>query len=101
MLDHRPQLDGRPEHDRNARGDRDRGVEILRLELHQAADLLLRLGEGAIGDDRIAVADADGLLRRGAVELEAGAERAGLAEFAEQRLPLRHLFCAERRGLLG
>ena len=34
------------------------------LEHHDAADLLLRLGERAVGDDRLAVADAHGLRGR-------------------------------------
>ena len=67
------------------------------FDLHQAADLLLRLGVGAVGDDRLAVADADGLRGPRHVELGAEAERAGRAELAEERLPLRDLLGA--RGL--
>ena len=67
----------------------------------RAADLLLRLGEGAVGDERLAVADADRPGRLRAVELVAGPEHAAGAEFAEERLPLRHLLGARGGGLLG
>ena len=45
-VDDRPQLDGRAKDDRDASGDRDRRVQILGLELHQPADLLLVSAKG-------------------------------------------------------
>ena len=89
------------EDDRDAGRDRDRRVQVLGLDLHQPADLLLRLGEGTVRDERLAVADADGPGGLRAVELVAGSERAAGAELAEERLPLRHLLGPRGRGLLG
>ena len=54
-----------------------------------AAEDLLRLGERAVGDDALAVADANDLRGLAAVELFAGHVRVGLAELLEERDPLR------------
>ena len=81
------------------RREPDRLVEVGKLREEDAADDLLRLGERAVRDDALAVANADDLRGRPAVELLARHVRIGLAELLEERDPLRHLRRAER-GLL-
>ena len=50
---------------RDPRGQLDRGVEVVGLEDEVAADRLLRLGERAVGDQRLAVLHAHGRRRLG------------------------------------
>src|SRR5687768_6829111 len=80
---------------RDERCEPDRLVEVGKLREEDAADDLLRLGERAVRDDALAVANADDLRGRPVVELLARDVRIGLAELLEERDPLRHLRCAE------
>src|SRR6185295_15100970 len=91
----------RAEGDRDPRRDRDRLVEVVRVEEHHTADLLLRLGIGPVGDERLTVTDAHGLRGLRALELRAKAELAGRAELVEERLPLWDLLRPRSRRLLG
>src|SRR5918995_6518308 len=52
-LDDRPQLDGAALHDWDLRRKADRLIEILTVEHEEPAQLLLRLGVRAVGDDRL------------------------------------------------
>src|SRR5581483_11012925 len=45
---------------RDPRGDLEHGVEVVGLDQHEAADVLLRIDEGAVGEERLAALDADG-----------------------------------------
>jgi hypothetical protein len=64
---------------------------------HEAAEVLLRLEVGAVGDRRQAVAHADGLSARRFGECHAGDELARLTELLEEGLGL----AVERLALLG
>src|SRR5581483_8517904 len=89
---HRPHLDGAVLRARAARRDLERLVECLDLDQIEAAELLLRLGERAVGDQRLAVADTHGRGRRRRLERRAFyrlvADRvAELEVLAEDRVP--------------
>src|SRR5262249_17768564 len=60
----RAHLDAAVARARDAGGDRRRLVEILGVDEVEPAELLARLGEGAVGRDLLAVLDADGRRRR-------------------------------------
>src|SRR4029450_6847077 len=87
VLDHRPDLDcpacpcGR-----NLCGDLDRLVQVVGFDQVEAAQVLLRLGEGAVGRHRLAVVDLDG---------------GRLGEIAEVGAALRLRVTADRHVLLG
>jgi hypothetical protein len=57
--DHGTHLDGAVHEHRAALGPLDRLLEAVHVDLDEAAELLARLGEGAVADDR-PVAAADG-----------------------------------------
>src|SRR3954468_14739846 len=73
-----PDLDGAVPRARDHGGGLDRVVEIADLDLVEAAQLLLRLGEGAVGRERLAVLHANGRRGGGPVEALAGAPRAAV-----------------------
>src|SRR5918992_1149380 len=97
-LDERPDLHRRLGRDWHAGGEVDRLVQIGALDEEEAADLLFRLGERAVRDDGLAVADlhAPGGLRL--IELEAVDPLALGLHLPEELVPLRHLGLA--RGAL-
>src|SRR5262249_7590083 len=66
--DDRPHLDRAVLRARDAGGDRKRLVGILRVDQVVAAELLLRLGERAVGDERLTVPHADGRRRPGRLQ---------------------------------
>src|SRR5262249_32269372 len=84
----------RPDLDRALAGGRDlrrpleRLVERLCLDQVVAAELLLRLGERPVGDDLLAVADADGDALRRRLELVATNVRTALLELRQKRAVL-------------
>jgi hypothetical protein len=84
----RPHLDRAPAHVGQAPGPPERRVEIGDVEDVVAQQVLLRLREGTVADEPLAVAVAHrrGALRR--VELVAGDEHADLAHLGGQREPL-------------
>src|SRR5262249_35034755 len=90
-LHHRPHLD-RPAEPRSGKtGCEVEGlVEVVRLDEEEAAEDLLRVGERAIGGERLPVLDADGgrALRR--VQLPVGGD-AGLFREREELAPNRLL----------
>ena len=68
----------------------ERLVEVLALEQVEAAELLLRLGEGAVGDGPLAgpaLWDVDGGRVRARLQALAGDERAGLDGLVGEPLP--------------
>src|SRR5439155_23629933 len=62
---------------RDLRGPLNRLVEILALEEVEAAELLLGLREGTVGDQALAVAHPDGRRRRRGLQAGAGHEDPG------------------------
>ena len=65
-LDQRPHLDGAAHPGRrNPRGDVERHVEVVGLDEEEAAHVLLRVDERAVGEERLTVLDAHG---RGGVD---------------------------------
>src|SRR5438132_14109625 len=58
-LHDRADFDGALGRGRNALGDADRLVEVLGVDDIEAAELLAGLGEGAVGDERLAFANPD------------------------------------------
>src|SRR5256886_3086958 len=80
-LHDRPYLYGAPGARRgNARGQLDRGVEVVGLVEVVAAELLLGLGERAVGGQRLAVLDAHGGGRRRGLQLVAAHHARGLRD---------------------
>src|SRR5262245_58834507 len=75
---------------RDARGDRERLVQILALHQVIPPELLLGLDERAIRDDRLAVPLAHGRAGRARAELHAGAELALLTDGFQQLVVLPH-----------
>src|SRR5580704_15005388 len=65
---HWPDLDRSLAGSGNAGGDADRRVEIRRLDEKIAAELLARLGEGAVRHEPFAVADPDARCRRNGMQ---------------------------------
>ena len=103
---YRTAIDDRADLDRAVlrRGDErrepDRLVEVGEVDEEDATEDLLRLREGTVGDDALAVAHLHDLGGAAPVELLARRVRIGLAELLEERAPLRHLRRAELRLLL-
>src|SRR3990172_7585616 len=64
---------------RYERGDANRLVKVGEIGQEDATDLFFCLGEGAVGDDPLAISDADRFCRSCAVELVARDVRVGLA----------------------
>ena len=60
-------------------------VDVLALEDVVAAELLLRLRERPVGDERLAVADADGRRGGGRLEPVGGHELAAVADLLRER----------------
>src|SRR5256885_2068079 len=80
-LHDRPYLYGAPGARRgNARGQLDRGVEVVGLVEVVAAELLLGLGERAVGGQRLAVLDAHGGRGRRGLQLVAAHHARGLRD---------------------
>src|SRR5579872_542325 len=96
-LPDRPHLDRAEASPRDLRGDLDGLVEVLAVDQEEAAHLLLRLGERAVGGDDLALADPHG----------GGVGRGTQALASLQDAPLHHLLGEDsvlgraRRGLLG
>ena len=93
-------LDGAVGHVRHPLGPAEGGVEVGDVDDDVAEERLLRLGERAVGHERLVVADADGGGGRLGVEAVGGDQRAGPAELAHELAPLRHLG-VELGGALG
>src|SRR4029079_8784367 len=74
----------------NERGDPDRLVEVQQRCHQETADLLLRLGERAVGDDAVAVHDTDDLRVGCRRELAALHPGLGLPPLLEEPRPARH-----------
>src|SRR5258706_6367490 len=68
----RPDLDRAVPRGRDAGGDRGRLVEVLRLDQVEAAELLLRLRERAVGREELRFADAHRARRRRRLERLSG-----------------------------
>src|SRR5262245_5670870 len=81
---HRPDLDRADLGARDPRRPVDRLVEVRAVEDVEAPELLLRLGEGAIGDGALAVTNANGRRRLGRVEPLAGKQRSLLLHLLGQ-----------------
>src|SRR5262245_40538716 len=87
VLDHRPHLDGAAvPRRRDLRGERERIVDVVALDEIEAAEVLLRLRERAVGRNRIAVVDADG---RGAGEVAEVGAALRLRPLAQRHVLLR------------
>ena len=84
----------------NERGDADRLVEVGQVGDEHAAELLLRLGERPVGDDRLAVDDTDDLRLGCAHELTPLHVRVGLPELVEERDPAGHRLLSGRGCLV-
>src|SRR6478672_5464744 len=97
----------RPDLDRAHLGHRvpgrdfDRFLEAAALEDVEAADDLLGLGERAVGDDRLPVADTDGASSARRSQLIAGHPDSPSLEIVEPRKALVVLRCLIRRFRLG
>src|SRR6266536_2842865 len=81
VLDHRPYLDRPAVAGRgDLRGELDRLVDVLALDEVEAAQVLLRLRERAVGGKGLAVVDADGRRARKLAQIGAAARLRPLAE---------------------
>src|SRR6185436_16596083 len=85
---------------RNERGDPDRLVQVGQRRHEEPADLLLRLGERAVGDDAVAVDDTDDLRVGCRRELPALHRGIGLSHLLEEREPAWHRLAAQAGGLV-
>src|SRR5205085_11527657 len=87
---------------RNPPGDGDRLVEIPGVDQEVAAQLFARLRERAVGDEPLALADADAGRRRRGVQRGGGEKLPGRVELVRQlrRLPVTLLPLGLVQGLL-
>src|SRR5204863_2840085 len=85
---------------RDARGELDRGVQIVRLEDEEPADRLLDAHERADGDERLAVLHAYSRRVLGEAEGESGGDALGLVDRAVVGVDLLLLVLRQSRPLV-
>src|SRR6266480_1198491 len=84
QLDDRPDLDRATPGHGNPGGDRDRLVDVARVDQEIAAQLLLGLREGTVRHHALAPTDPDAGCRRGGLEWGGGQILAGPSELVRQ-----------------